>query len=490
LSIKNDVDLISFFESLPAGVCLAEPSGKISYMNSQGRHLLGLAHDDLKQLPLVLPVGQHQVPSPDLDMGPIAVSVIPCRFQGQDWQWWTILPAYELDLEDPDAEQLAYQDELTGLPNLHILKNFVEFTCTQTERYKRSAAILQVEIDDFQDLRDELGSAAGDQLVSECALRLQQTVRSSDVVGRIAPSRFLVLLTELTNDRAKERALEGQMTILQRAERVAERINEDFIRPISLRSLELQVRLSIGLTICPGLAHTCDEMLHQSELALATARREASRKIVSYQIDLEETPSEESVTRGSSNSTAAMLDCYNSSAQRVAVEVRPFKHCVRAGTGFAEGAAAQALLQCDLEAVDYILPIQAQQLLDSNLIQQVSALIAQRQIEPNRLVISIPESSILKNRSRRLTAIKQLQRVGVQILIDAEVDSIISLKLLDAIAPQWFKIERHCMLIDCLIAYCATHDVKLLVSGYFSAPDSPSSCYYQLNSTDSSPRSS
>jgi diguanylate cyclase (GGDEF)-like protein len=482
LSINDDFAWASFFDSLPSGLCLADASGGIVYINSQGTRLLGLSYQERRQLPFVLPVGQHQIPSPDLDMGPIAVSVVPCRYQGQEWQWLTILPSYDLELEDRDAEQLAYQDELTGLPNLHILKNFVEFTCTQTERYQRSAAILQVEIDDYQDLCEELGSAAGDQLVSECALRLQQTVRSSDVVGRIASSRFLVLLTELTNDRAKERAMDGQMSILQRAERVAERINEDFVRAVALGGLELQVRLSIGLTICPGLAKTCPEMLHQSEVALGVALREGGRKIVSYSTDFEEVPSAE--TAAPATSSVPVMDCFDSSGQRVAREIRPDKRSSRAATEFSKGSAALALLQLELEPVDSIVPIQSQQLLDSNLIQQISDILTQRQLEPNRLIVSIPEASILKNRSRRLSAIKQLQRLGVQILIDAEADAFISLKLLDAIGPQWYKVDRHCPLLSSLAGYCETHKIKLLLSGYTTAPELSAPCYYQLSAAE------
>jgi diguanylate cyclase (GGDEF)-like protein len=77
---------------------------------------------------------------------------------------------------------------------------------SEVERYKTPAAVLYVDLDGFKALNDEYGHAAGDAVLRHVALLLSDSVRESDVVGRLGGDEFGIILNRAAAEEARAKA--------------------------------------------------------------------------------------------------------------------------------------------------------------------------------------------------------------------------------------------------------------------------------------------
>ena len=79
--------------------------------------------------------------------------------------------------------ELAYFDSLTGLPNRESFMMHVDQSIKSARRHKQELAALFLDLDNFKRINDTLGHTIGDLLLKAIAERLQECLRSSDIVG-------------------------------------------------------------------------------------------------------------------------------------------------------------------------------------------------------------------------------------------------------------------------------------------------------------------
>ena len=105
-----------------------------------------------------------------------------------------------------DAEFLADRDTLT--PTLHRRGFLRELhrAMSVVERYKRSAAVLYLDLDGFKTINDAYGHAAGDAVLRHVGRLLVDSVRESDVVARLGGDEFGVILNEVSAAEAQRKA--------------------------------------------------------------------------------------------------------------------------------------------------------------------------------------------------------------------------------------------------------------------------------------------
>jgi diguanylate cyclase (GGDEF)-like protein len=104
------------------------------------------------------------------------------------------------------AEALADRDTLTPTFNRRAFIRELHRTMSEVERYKTPAAVLYVDLDGFKALNDAYGHAAGDAVLRHVGRLLLESVRESDVVGRLGGDEFGVLLNHVSAEEAAAKA--------------------------------------------------------------------------------------------------------------------------------------------------------------------------------------------------------------------------------------------------------------------------------------------
>ncbi|MDQ1457826.1 MAG: hypothetical protein QOH28_3446 [Actinomycetota bacterium] len=166
-----------------------------------------------------------------------------------------------------ELHRRASTDLLTGLANRTEFRYRLQLALTPAEDRVGDVALLFLDLDDFKDVNDTLGHAAGDALLEVVAERLRQVVRSDDLVARLGGDEFAMLFQGRD-------ALAHAMTVGERAvEAVAE--------PVEVNGTSVHVGASVGLaTTCDG--SDLDTLMREADEAMYTAKRLGKNRIERY----------------------------------------------------------------------------------------------------------------------------------------------------------------------------------------------------------------
>lgn len=176
----------------------------------------------------------------------------------------------EMALRQEVQGQLEHQvmhDPLTNLPNRLFLRDQLHRALAgMRRRPERSFALLHLDIDRFKWFNDSLGHQAGDAVLYEFAQRLKESVRPTDVVGRLSGDEFAILLATDTQPHATSQ--------------VAQRIQQAMQQPMQIAGRELHVSVSIGIAMGGEEYQTIDEILHDADTALSHAKEAGRQRFV------------------------------------------------------------------------------------------------------------------------------------------------------------------------------------------------------------------
>jgi diguanylate cyclase (GGDEF)-like protein len=166
-------------------------------------------------------------------------------------------------------DRLANYDSLTGTPNRTLFMDRLDRALGQADRYRHDGAVLHVGIDQFRKVNTDHGPRLGDVVLQRVAQRLENCLRTTDTVMRLAdgprPSlsrfagdefNFLLPLIRRRDD----------------AVRFAERVLSAVATPFPVSDQQLTFTCSIGISLFPKDGRTADLLMRNAAIAMQQAK--------------------------------------------------------------------------------------------------------------------------------------------------------------------------------------------------------------------------
>lgn len=160
----------------------------------------------------------------------------------------------------------AFHDSLTGLPNRASFAARFERGRERRASSANGVAVLFIDLDGFKTINDELGHAAGDELLSAVARTIKDTLRPYDVVARLGGDEFVALLERVTD--------------VAGAVAAAERVLEALRAPVDLTRARVTVGASIGAVYRDDVPDDVDVLLQEADAAMYEAKRSGKGRVV------------------------------------------------------------------------------------------------------------------------------------------------------------------------------------------------------------------
>jgi len=156
---------------------------------------------------------------------------------------------------------MAITDGLTDLFNrMHLFSRFEE-EFNRAKRLKNNLGCIMLDIDHFKSINDKYGHLTGDEVLKEISLRLRNSIRIYDVLGRYGGEEFLIVLPDTDFENAKSLA-----------ERIRDKIKEKLIANI-------RVTISLGITSIQEKDETINDMIKRTDEALYKAKNSGRDRV-------------------------------------------------------------------------------------------------------------------------------------------------------------------------------------------------------------------
>jgi two-component system cell cycle response regulator len=188
-------------------------------------------------------------------------------------------------------EQLATEDDLTGLKNRRYIWEFSRQIIEYAKKENGRVTLLVFDVDDLKKYNDIYGHQAGDEILKQAAVLMRRCCRGHDVVGRIGGDEFAVIFWDDPQQQRAAASTKSQERRSTNADHPAEAITiaKRFVKELSKTGLSNfgglgpegkgVLTISGGLASFPRDGMTIEELLHQADKALLEAKRSGKNRI-------------------------------------------------------------------------------------------------------------------------------------------------------------------------------------------------------------------
>ncbi|HTL47815.1 MAG TPA: GGDEF domain-containing response regulator [Verrucomicrobiae bacterium] len=172
----------------------------------------------------------------------------------------------ELDTVQSRLEKMTMLDPLTDLLNRHGLREAFSRELEILRRDHTGLILLTVDLDNFEQINQAMGRAAGDVILREIAGRIRTTLRMSDYVARVGSDEFIILLPG---------------TRLAEGVRVAEKVRLAIAQAsVSVHSGKgVYVTASLGIGVAHAATLSLDQLLSKTRKLLYRSKSEGKNRV-------------------------------------------------------------------------------------------------------------------------------------------------------------------------------------------------------------------
>ena len=155
--------------------------------------------------------------------------------------------------------KMANIDSLTGVASrLNILNQITE-SMVEHNRCAKKLAVLMLDIDKFKFINDNYGHMAGDEVLKFLPRIINGCLRETDSIGRVGGDEFVILIRQIPAE------VDVEIMIY--------RIFEGLKAPFVFNQQEIQISISVGISIFPDYSQDLDSLINQADHALYEAKK-------------------------------------------------------------------------------------------------------------------------------------------------------------------------------------------------------------------------
>lgn len=168
-------------------------------------------------------------------------------------------------------KKLARSDSLTGAANGRTFYESVSLTVEHALRASQPVSLAYLDLDNFKWINDNLGHAAGDQLLCKLVQVIQHNIRALDLLARLGGDEFALLLVDCDE-------LEARASL----ERIRERFVQEMIKS------KWPVTVSVGAVTFDHPGRDVDAMVRKVDEVMYRAKKAGKNRIVHENMEPED----------------------------------------------------------------------------------------------------------------------------------------------------------------------------------------------------------
>jgi diguanylate cyclase (GGDEF)-like protein/PAS domain S-box-containing protein len=188
----------------------------------------------------------------------VDVSTKTISYQGKPAHLVATLDITKRKRAEIQLEYLATHDSLTELPNRNLFYEQLDHAINLAKRAGQRLAVLFLDLDGFKEVNDAFGHKNGDLLLQAMARRMQDSVRESDHISRLAGDEFTIVFENVLDDEV----------ILSSANKVLDNLS----KPYTVGGHQFMITASIGASIYPDHGDSAEDLLKNADKAMYAAK--------------------------------------------------------------------------------------------------------------------------------------------------------------------------------------------------------------------------
>jgi len=163
---------------------------------------------------------------------------------------------------------LATHDPLTGLANRLLLDDRLEHAINHAQRFKKCAAVIFCDLDNFKPINDNFGHHVGDETLIACANYFKSVLRADDTICRYGGDEFVIIISDLEETQSLDNVTQKLSAITQ--------------QNFNIFSHKINVKMSVGISIYPRDASNAQELLETADKAMYNAKHAGKNRVLYF----------------------------------------------------------------------------------------------------------------------------------------------------------------------------------------------------------------
>lgn len=361
----------------------------------------------------------------------------------------------------------ALHDSLTGQPNRVMFYERITQSLTHARRHPDyDFAVMMIDLDQFKIINESLGHSAGDQLIIELGKRIAGIVESTDTVARLGGDDFGILVEDIHSP--------------YDAARIARRIHRAVQEPLTVHDQRINVSSSIGIVINSARYDGAEEIIRDADTAMYRAKDRGRAQYEIFDSELHLVAVNRLTLEGELRRAIEKQEFrvyYQPIVEISSGRFAAGEALIRwqhptlglVGPGYFLDVAIEANLIQEIgefvleEAIstaadwgrianefEYQRPsvtvnLDEDELNSATLVNRVSCLLDQHNVNPHSLVVEVTERALTHNNPVPIATIQQLSELGVRIAIDDFGVGYSTFAILQQLPVDFLKLDRSIM---------------------------------------------